>query len=82
LTLYHIREMKSPMEHIKESRNEVHDKVYILISTLVFLTIIPTVIYASLKHGNSNEHIFMFLIMQIGIIITVLADLSRTNSDI
>jgi hypothetical protein len=70
------------MEHIKESRNEVHDKVYILISTLVFLTIIPTVIYASLKHGHSNEHIFMFLIMQIGIIITVLADLSRTNSDI
>ena len=43
--------MKNPLESIKESRNEVHDKVYILVSTLVFLTLIPTVIYALAKQG-------------------------------
>ena len=53
--------------------------------TLVALTLVPTLIYAFIKmknYGKNNEHIFMFLIMQIGIIITVIADLSRTNSDI
>lgn len=56
--------MKNPLESIKESRNEVHDKIYILISTLVFITIIPTVIYAFSKKGkDNNENIFMFLIM-------------------
>jgi hypothetical protein len=51
--------------------------------TLVSLTLIPTMIYAVIKmEKGNNEHIFMFLIMQMGIIITVIADLSRTNSDI
>ena len=43
--------MKNPLESIKEARNEVHDKIYILMSTLVFLTLLPTVIYALAKQG-------------------------------
>ena len=70
--------MKDPLSAIKESRDEVHDNVYILVSSLVLSTLIPTILYAYSKNGKNNEHIFMFLIMQIGIIITVIADLSRT----
>ena len=71
--LNNIRSYPEPLQAIKQKKNNLYDRFYFVMISMVSLTLVPTTCYIIYKRNEKDvEHIWMFLIVQIGMIISII----------